>query len=307
VASFEKQDESTSQVDAEQDRITRLELMQADTDARNAMGEQGIVIQRAVGGIFVQHPASNVEPRRSIHSGPWYDLKVEEWYSSGVTLQVKAHGSNDPIDVQEEDVDEDHWETRFHGTVFKAFLSVISDGGLVAGPNGHYYKGKTLLGMFCCKSLSEAFLRVAPERGIAHSKPGAGLDLGCMPVVLELKAVGLRRFHMHRKDVQVVPGTLGCFVTGVRVTKVHLNKRFFTNFWRLAQMPSPVALSGVCGSGSESFTTCGCPLTPDWISKPASYVPGEWYKSKSRGHLYCPNCAGYIVMSHTHRWLGTEP
>jgi hypothetical protein len=126
-------------------------------------------------------------------------------------------------------------------------------------------------------------------------------------VVLELKAVGLRRFHMHRKDVEVKPGTPGCFVTGVRVTSVHLNRRYFANYLRLAQMASPVALSGVCGSGSQSFTTCGCPLTQVWISRMASYVPGQWYKSKSNGHLYCPNCAGYIVRSNTHCWLGTEP
>jgi hypothetical protein len=131
--------------------ITRLALMEADTVARKAMGEQGIVIQRAVGGMFVQHPASEDDSRRSIYSGPWYHLKVDEWYSSHMTLQVKARDSI--IDVQEEDVEDNPWETRFHGTVFRAFLSVINDGGLVAGPNGHYYKGKTLLGMFCCKTV----------------------------------------------------------------------------------------------------------------------------------------------------------
>jgi hypothetical protein len=119
--------------------------------------------------------------------------------------------------------------------------------------------------------------------------------------------VGLRRFHTHRKDVQVVPGTPGCFATGVRVIRVHVNRRYFANFLLLAQMASPVALSGVCGSGSKSFTTCGCLLTTEWMSRTASYVPGDWYKSKSKGHLYCPNCAGYICMSKTHHWLGTEP
>jgi hypothetical protein len=165
--------------------------MEADSVVRKAMGAPSILIQRAAGGMFVQHPASEVDSRRSIYSGPWYHLKVDEWYSSDVTLQVKAHDST--IDVQEEDLEENPWETRFHGTVFKAFLSVIKDGGLVAGPNGHHYKGKTLLGMFCCKSLSEAFLRVAPGRGIPPSKPGAGLDLGCMPVVVELSAVLLEK------------------------------------------------------------------------------------------------------------------
>ncbi len=282
--------------------------MDADTVARKAMGEQGIAIQRAVGGMFVQHPASEEDSRRSKYSGPWYHLKVDEWYSSDVTLQVKAHDSI--IDVQEEDVEDNPWETRFHGTVFKAFLSVIKDGGLVAGPNGHYYKGKTLLGMFCCKSLSEAFLRVAPGRGIPPSKPGAGLDLGCMPVVVELRAVGLKRYHPHLKDVQVVPGTPGFFVTGVRVTRVHINQRLFVNFQKLtqmAQMGSPVALSGVCGSGSKSFTTCGCPLTEEHVYRYMSYVAGEWYKSSSRGLVYCPNCAGYICKAEEHRWLGIEP
>jgi hypothetical protein len=165
--------------------------MEADSVVRKAMGEQGIVIQSNAGGMFVQHPASEVDSRRSIYSGPWYHLKVDEWYSSDVTLQVKAHDSI--IDVQEEDVEDNPWETRFHGTVFKAFLSVIKDGGLVAGPNGHYYKGHTLLGMFCCKNLSDAFLRVAPGREIPPSKPGAGLDLGCMPVVVELSAVLLEK------------------------------------------------------------------------------------------------------------------
>ncbi len=190
-ASFGKQDESTTQDKLVQDRITRLSFMEADSVVRKAMGEQGIVFQSNAGGMFVQHPASEVDSRRSIYSGPWYHLKVDEWYSSDVTMQVNA--DDKIMVVAEENVEETPWETRFHGTVFKAFLSVLKDGGLVAGPNGHSYKGKTLLGMFCCKNLSDAFLRVAPGRGISPSMPGAGLDLGCMPVVVELSAVLLEK------------------------------------------------------------------------------------------------------------------
>jgi hypothetical protein len=276
--------------------------MDADTVARKAMGEQGIALQRAVGGMCVQHPASEEDSRRSKYSGPWYHLKVDEWYSCDVTMHVTV--DDKIMDVDEKYVEE---ETRFHGTVFKAFLSVLKDGGLVAGPNGHAYKGKTLLGMFCCKNLSEAFLRVAPGRGISPSKPGAGLDLGCMPVVVELRAVGLKRYHPHLKSVQVVPGTPGCFVTGVRVTRLHLNKRYFENFCELAQRRIPVALSGVCGSGSESFTTCGCLLPEEHVYRRMSYVAGEWYKSSKRKLVYCPNCAGYICKSAEHKWLGIEP
>jgi hypothetical protein len=282
--------------------------MDADTVARKAMGEQGIAIQRAVGGMFVQHPASEEDSRRSKYSGPWYHLKVDEWYSCDVTMHFRA--DNQIMDVQEEDIDETPWVTRFHGTVFKAFLSVLKDGGLVAGPNGHAYKGKSLLGMFCCKNLSDAFLRVAPGRGISPSNPGAGLDLGCMPVVVELMAVGLKRYHPHLKDLQVVLGTPGFFVTGVKVTRVHINQRLFLNFLNLThmkQMGSPVALSGVCGSGSESFTTCGCLLTTAPVDRYKSYVAGAWYKSSSGGRVYCPNCAGYICKSAEHQWLGIEP
>jgi hypothetical protein len=131
-----------------------------------------------------------------------------------------------------------------------------------------------------------------------------------MPVVVELRAVGLKRYHPHLKDLQVVPGTPGFFVTGVKVTRVHINQRLFVNFQKLTQMKqkgSPVALSGVCGSGSESFTTCGCTLTEEFLSRRRSYVPGKWYKSSSHGHVYCPNCAGYICKSDDHKWLGIEP
>jgi hypothetical protein len=40
-----------------QERITRLSLMEADSVVRKAMGAPSIVIQRAAGGMFVQHPA----------------------------------------------------------------------------------------------------------------------------------------------------------------------------------------------------------------------------------------------------------
>ena len=105
--------------------------------------------------------------------------------------------------VQEEDGLEC---TLYHGTTWYNLLGILSAGGFIPGQNGHSKCRKHYRGAFGSSCLGEAAMRADITR---HAKDAKKAGMNCvgafaMPVVLEMKACTLVRYHKSRRDVFVL-------------------------------------------------------------------------------------------------------
>ena len=89
------------------------------------------------------------------------------------------------------------------------------------------------------------------------TRHGIPVQALAMPVVLELRASTLVRYHKYRHDVFVVPGEQGKLHPGVRVAKVHFHWPLVQNLWRLS-ISDPAPGPGLPNSGD----TCAAQTVP---------------------------------------------
>ena len=245
---------------------------------------------------FVMHAKDTSEPHLSCYSDAWFKLLAHEWSASDITPSFSGEGAEN-YDLH---TNEDATTTRFHGTTVRAVKGMMSAGGFIPGPNGHGRRGKYLLGLFNTGSLGEAFQRVDPWRAI-------GCDFlhvyGC-PVVVELKVATLQlhRYHQHRSDLRVVVGSPGKLMQGVLLKKVHVNRRYFSNYVSNTGRPR----SEICGQNSPGCTSCGQfisiaqqnQLCKRWSHESIGYKAGS-------GIVYCPHCAGMVC--NRSQVIGRDP
>lgn len=227
----------------------------------------------------------------------WWFLKAADWYSAEVTTVAQVAGSvSEDFEwgVQEEDGFE---HTLYHGTTFYNLLGILSAGGFIPGENGHSKCRKHYKGAFGSSSLGEASMRADSSR---HGTP---IRAFAMPVVLEMKACTLVRYHKNSKSVFVVPGETGKLHPGVRIAKVHFKWSLVQNFWRLGlsdperQLHAFYGVECLCGQGNPGFNGCGKVMTPDGRSvrdDNGRVAPGEWFGKTNKGYRYCQNCLATV-------------
>ena len=127
-------------------------------------------------------------------------LNHEKWVRCGV--QVQGDGQ----------IDERGSHTRFHGTSFKAAVSIMKVGGVfVAGVRGH--QGN--YGVFSCRTLGEAWLRVARHADMPTPS--------MMAIVSEFQTMHFKKYHPTIKSVGVTRGAAGTAVPGVSLKAIHIN------------------------------------------------------------------------------------
>ena len=234
------------------------------------------------------HGPHVTDPKLSEYSDVnWAKLVRKEWYSCDISCYFKS--AHDEYELHL--VTETAPQTRYHGTTLKAALSMLRTGGFIPGPNGHGYRGKYLQGFFCTTSVGDAFCRVDPTRELQNDR----LHLMGCPVVVEVKVAHLQQYHRHRHDVSVAPGRPGVLMSGVQLTRIHVNSRYFWNFAKA--LFRDVKPSEACGTGCPAHTTCGA-----FISHEAQCMLGRQkldaavgYKS-GKGYVYCPKCAPMTCM-----------
>ena len=268
-----------------------------ETDAdmvreRDVWQRAGLVPCAARLGPFAQHEAKN--GGLSGYSDQWHDLRAKDWYS-GEAHYALAVSRGDADSFAFDFTDCADCQRTFHGTTFKSLINILKAGGLVAGPNGHTFRGRHYKGVFQSAYLGEAFQRSDPgqgmdERGVVH--PCA------MPCALELRVSDLHRFHKSRRDLYVTPGEEGQLLRIIRIVRVHFNWRYVRNFSALtseharyvmrADMPHKHGLTKLCGGGSPSFGTCGALIPEHW------WLRGAWRQSRN-GYVYCPYCAKRVM------------
>ena len=138
-----------------------------------------------------------------------------------------------------------------------------------------------------------------------RADPGRALDSrGCLqlagcPVVVELAAAHLVKYHPRRDDLHVMPGEPGQVMQGVQLLRIHVNQRYFKNFCET--MVRGTIPGEACGGGSPSWTTCGKHIAPaDQLSvRKGQLLPGVGYRSRGNGYVYCPCCARYVIGEST--------
>ena len=263
--------------------------------------EFGIVRADAQGEAWQLHPGHDVDAMLSVYSNLSGTLLLRhQWYSSGIESRfVHADGGTSHAHAPARDARER--STKFHGTTLQAVAAMMRSGGFIPGPNGHGRKGKYMQGLFCADELAEAFLRVDPNKLLVDG----ALHFAACPAVVELEAAELRRYHLHRRDVHVVPGAPGEVMPGILITKVHVNRRHVWNFCQAHV--SRLTPKETCGGGSPSWTTCGrrIPKEQQEILYKKKFHGGIGYKS-SRGYVYCP-CCWQCVTQDGPRVLGERP
>ena len=243
-----------------------------------------------------RHLPHDTDDRLSNYSDMrWSKLLRKEWYESDISCRLLGDG-----------MQHCSWHAcgsevchRFHGTTLQAAVSMLRTGGFIPGPNGHGYKSKYLQGLFCASTLGEALMRVDSWR---HAKDHCLKLSGC-PVVVELEvaAIKLRRYHSTRLDLRVIPGEEGALMTGVKLCKIHINKRILWNFCQAEKtfnVTKELACKGTCGMYIHSERQMS--LCKGWTD------PEGYYKSKSGGHVYCPHCAGWVTNNHTYIGMPLE-
>ena len=238
---------------------------------------------------MTMHRAHVTDPRLSEYSDlVWSKLVRKEWYECDISCYFTSAHDEYAFDL----VTETAAQTRYHGTTLKAALSMLRTGGFIPGPNGHGCNGKYVQGLFCTTSVGDAFRRVDPTRELRN---GHLHLMGC-PVVVELRVAQLRQYHKRRHDVFVAPGQPGVLMSGVQLTKIHVNSRYLWNF--LQTLCRDVKPSEACGTGCPAHTTCGA-----FISHEAQCMlrrqkpdPAVGYKS-IKGYVYCPYCAPMTCMN----------
>ena len=244
-----------------------------------------------------QHQAHPDDDRLSAFSDMlWSKLLRPEWFVSIVEHHFNGQGTDDY------ELSETPDTTRFHGTTLRAAESMIRTGGFIPGPNGHGYKGKYLQGLFCAKTLGEAFMRVDPWRESINGN----LQFGGCPVVVELAiaSVQLRRYHKTRRGVKVVLGDPGVIMKGVKVQSIHVNCRCFWNFCIAKCMD--VSREVCCGHGSPGCSTCGQYISHEKQARlwKKTYDPKIGYRSGA-GYVYCEHCARMYCSQSV--YIGIQP
>ena len=145
--------------------------------------------------------------------------------------------------------DDEEWEvrldrnvtvqTRFHGTNFAALIMIARTGGFIPGLNGHGLRGRYFQGCFTATTLGQALERCDSLRVRDHN---GRLRASSMPIVLEMDAINVQRYHRHRIDLGVTSGLPGKVIAGVRIKKVHVNWRLVETFWEYRGGPINVPL-----------------------------------------------------------------
>lgn len=191
----------------------------------------------------------------------------------------------------------------FHGTVWGAVVGMLASGGFIPGPGRCRKNSRSVKGCFCADSFDGAF-----AKGMGHQLDYAtdvatgdkSLNLFCMPVVVELRAVNLsnlRLTHMHGSKYCFEPplGWTGV-LPGVIIQKIYINKILVANFAK-HHLIDPTSLQDpekvrVCGQSRLQFkvplyqATCG-----KILDAAADY---ESIKVSKGGIWYCKACSRFI-------------
>ena len=195
----------------------------------------------------------------SVYSEPNILLNHREW----VRCAVQVHGDGE-IDAKDS-------HTRFHGTSFRAAVSIMKMGGVfLAGVRGH--QGN--FGVFSCSTLGEAWLRVAWQ----VDRPTPSM----MAIVLEFETMQYKLYHPKNKNCGVTRGAAGAPVPGVTLKAIHINMAAVDSF-KLLLDPSVTARPVL--KRCWNFVRCGRALH----QREKSESETGWYKS-NKGHHYCPRC-----------------
>ena len=237
----------------------------------------------------------------SVYSDMWWQLTAADWYTVTVISLVQImeeEGMSYDWGVQE---DEGMNHVLYHGTTFYNLLGILSAGGFIPGENGHSKCKKYYTGAFGSSSLGEATMRADITR---HGNP---IRAFAMPVVLEMKACTLVRYHKHSKSVFVVPGEVDKLHPGVRIAKVHFRWSLVQNFWRLSfsdperELQNRYGKEVLCGQGNPTFSGCGQVMSSDGRAVrdtegnvATSCSPGPWFHRTRKGYYYCERCFAIV-------------
>ena len=230
---------------------------------------------------------------RSTYSSQWDWLRAEDWSSIDIGMHLRQQNE---MEVWEVSIDSTV-QTRFHGTNFAALIMIARTGGFIPGINGHGFKGKYFQGCFTADTLGQALERCDALRVIDNN---GRLRACSMPIVLEMDAINVQRYHGHRTDLGVTRGAPGQLIPGVWIKKVHVNWRLVENFWKYID-----GAINVPRGHWVDFTMCGnvrhCGSITRWTNEPWR---DDWKRSK-KGHWYCRRCqARCLTSSH---WMLTWP
>ena len=230
---------------------------------------------------------------RSEYSGKNDFLKARDWYCIPVAMHLRPRNDDESwYATSEESV-----QTRFHGTNFAALIMIARTGGFIPGVNGHGFKGKYFQGCFTAETLGQAFERCDALRVLDYN---GRLRACSMPIVLEMDAIRVQRYHRHRRDLGVTRGVPGKVIAGVWIKKVHVNWRLVEQFWEYIGGPINVP----AGHWTD-FTRCGnighCGSITRFTLNP--WRDG-WRRSNS-GHYYCKRCQARCLESSP--WMLSWP
>ena len=233
-------------------------------------------------GRRLAHPARSLDSK-SVYSDMWYTLSCADWFYCDLSLAAAVDDDSADWTLCDEDAE----RTLYHGTTFWALCAICKAGAFIPGPNGHSKCGKHYKGAFGSTSFGEASRRADPTR----VRIGFRLHMSSLPVVLEMRATNLVRYHKNRHDVFVCPGKEGSRHPGVRIARAHFNWRLVTQFHDLGsplkiQIMDAYGFECQCGQGNPSFQCCGKLSVSPWAD--------GWQRSK-KGYYYCPDCIHLAV------------
>ena len=230
-------------------------------------------------GDWARHPESPLaSDGRSVYSTHWDYLQAVDWWSFPIGLHLKQQNENDRWVCSKDN----EKQTRYHGTNFTAVIMIVLSGGFVPGSNGHGWKGKYFQGCFTADSLGQAFSRADALRVL----DGAGNLRACsMPVVLELEAINVKRYHSRRADLGVTPGPPGVVIRGVWITRIHVNWLLVEKFMAYAggrlNVPTRNWVDFTC---CHNIGQCGS------VTKFTCEPWREGWQKSRKGHWYCRLC-----------------
>ena len=217
---------------------------------------------------------------RSEYSSASDLLRAQDWYCIDVWMHLR----------QPNDDENELWnlslnstvQTRFHGTNFAALIMIARTGGFIPGLNGHGLRGRYFQGCFTADTLGQALERCDSLRLRDYN---GRLRACSMPIVLEMDAINVQRYHRHRRDLGVTSGVPGEVIAGVWIKKVHVNWRLVENFWEYID-----GAINVPRGHWVDFTMCGnirhCGSITRWTLEPWR---DDWKRS-NKGHWYCRRC-----------------
>ena len=250
-------------------------------DAMNAMVLSGLMPGPAkFSRQWCYHPEdARIRDGRSEYSTQWDILRACDWASIDVEMHLRQQNQNEDWRYS---MDMRHPQTRFHGTNFAALLMIARTGGFVPGINGHGYNGKYFQGCFTADSLGQAF-----ERCDAFKiKDDCGRLRACsMPIVLEMDAINVQRYHRHRPDLGVTRGVPGEVISGVWIKKVHFNFKLVSCFSKFFG-----GAMNVPAGHWQDFTMCGNIRLCGTITRFTCDPWRDGWARSNRGHWYCRKC-----------------